>query len=198
MGQRLVIQIEEYGEPLANAYYHWSAYTECAADMTNDVLGYLNDANKDFTARQKAVWALYKTGARFAPDELAFMAAENIDKKEFEFAFDGVEADRNSGLLCVSYKGMVESEDWAECLVSVDVATGEIYFSVYSEESREDFEEYNKDIKVDELPTFDLLPFYGELRADEWDTFYANIKRLIRNNYAVKSSDGKTICSFIC
>lgn len=34
MGQSLNIEIWNNGEVLANAYYHWSAYTESAAKIT--------------------------------------------------------------------------------------------------------------------------------------------------------------------
>lgn len=197
MGQRLVIQIEENGEALANAYYHWSAYTESAADMTNDVINYLDDADKSFTPHKKAVWALYKTGARFAPAEHELMANEGISEDEFSFAFDDVKADRTDGLISVSDKGMKESEDWAEGMATIDIVTGEIYFNVYCEESREDFKKYNEDIDIDYLPILDI-PSYGEMQADEWDTFYSKLKRVIRNSYAAKSSSGKTIYAFIC
>lgn len=33
MGQRLNIEIWKDGKVLANAYYHWSAYSVCAVDL---------------------------------------------------------------------------------------------------------------------------------------------------------------------
>ena len=38
MGQRLNIEITKAGTPLANSYYHWSAYTASAANLADDVI----------------------------------------------------------------------------------------------------------------------------------------------------------------
>ena len=39
MGQRLNIEIMSGEKVLANAYYHWSAYTASAAELTKIILG---------------------------------------------------------------------------------------------------------------------------------------------------------------
>ena len=71
MGQRLVVQIEDCGKQLANAYYHWSAYTESALEITNDVIQTLNEIAINKTNIERAVHALYKTGARFSDLEVS-------------------------------------------------------------------------------------------------------------------------------
>lgn len=198
MGQRLVIQITENGDPLANAYYHWSAYTETAAEMTNDVIGYLDVADKKFTPKQKAVWALMQTGARFAPDELAFMKEENINKDEYSFAFDDKEADRNSGLLCVSEKGIDQNVFWEEGRTEIDVADGTIYFGVMGVETTESMKEYYNDFDVDSQPILDGVPDDLEFYADGWDKFYTKLKRLTKTGYCAVSPDKEIVYSFIC
>ena len=43
MGQRLNVEIWNNGEVLANAYYHWSAYTESAAHIVDKALNYIKN-----------------------------------------------------------------------------------------------------------------------------------------------------------
>lgn len=38
MGQRLNIEIVKNGEILANAYYHWSGFSNCAIDLTEKII----------------------------------------------------------------------------------------------------------------------------------------------------------------
>ena len=48
MGQRLVIEIKEGDTVLANAYYHWSGYTETSLNLLNEVMnkGIFNNDKK--------------------------------------------------------------------------------------------------------------------------------------------------------
>ena len=64
MGQRLIITIVENGKALANAYYHWSAYTKAAMMLTEDVLLAISNYKKTMTNNKLiAIRALEKTGA---------------------------------------------------------------------------------------------------------------------------------------
>ena len=38
MGQRLNIEITKNGNVLANSYYHWSAYSDCALNITTKII----------------------------------------------------------------------------------------------------------------------------------------------------------------
>jgi len=200
MGQRLVIQITENGEPLANAYYHWSAYTCSAAELTNKVLGYLDDADKSFTNKQKAVWALYKTGARFAPDEL-----NRIDKvKPFSFVLDDKQVNRNDGLLCISQDGMEQNIDWEEGRVDIDIVDKEIYFDVISIEDAKDYTAYEATLdeedrgpSIESMPTLDMCEEL-EFTPEEWAKFYTRLMQIhaTRKYYAV-SSDKTTVYTMI-
>ena len=162
MGQRLVIQIEKNGEPLANACYHWSAYTRTAAEMTEQVRGYLDEADKMWSNFKKAVWALYKTGARFNPAETTRINSDYWNKNNFEFVFDGKEADRNTGLLCVTEEGMQENVEWEEGRVDIDIETNEIYFNVMGVETVEDYLAWNDEpdaLKPDNMPVLDASEY---------------------------------------
>ena len=177
MGQRLVVKITDNGRELANAYYHWSAYTGSSLNIANDII---NDfiANEDtvtLTKQQQAVRLLFHTGARFYPKEIEWMEEENIDKDQFDFAFDDVEADRNSGLLSVSQKGMKESDDWAEGNVEIDITTGEILFDVYYADSMEDFD-YEDIEDINRVPQINLE---HELSMANWNEFYNSIRDVL-------------------
>lgn len=38
MGQRLNIEIVKNGEVLANSYYHWSGFSDCAVNLTEKII----------------------------------------------------------------------------------------------------------------------------------------------------------------
>lgn len=39
MGQRLNIEMKTKGKVVANCYYHWSAYTMTALQLTKEIIG---------------------------------------------------------------------------------------------------------------------------------------------------------------
>ena len=43
MGQRLNLEIRKKGKPLANAYYHWSAYTGSSYALVEQACMYIQD-----------------------------------------------------------------------------------------------------------------------------------------------------------
>lgn len=197
MGQRLVIQIEKNEEALANAYYHWSAYTESAIELTNEVLDFLEESEKNSDI-EKAVEALYKTGARFAPNELANMTKEGIDKSVFSFAIDDVPANRNDGLISVSKNGMNESLDWSEGTVYIDIDTGDIGFGVICSEPIEDWRRWRidskEDIDIDKLQILEINDDF-EFTPEAWNNFCNQIKSL--DGYYGISPDKKTVYDII-
>ena len=210
MGQRLVIQLEENGNPLANAYYHWSAYTESAIDLINDVIEYLNDApTKDGTFisfnegnKFKATWALFMTGARFNDDEVREMQNVNVNMQDFRFVFDGTEVDRNKGLLFVTEKGMEDTIGWAESIVYVDIVTGDIDFGVMWSENTEDYVERmtydGESPAIDDFPVLNC-PEYPNYFDDSWNQFSNNVKHILsQHQYCAVSENRSTIYEFIC
>lgn len=77
MGQRLNISMELNGEVVANAYYHWSAYTRSAAYIVNSICDVWHELKKespsdlDFACR-----LLHETGAGFNEDEIGRIRAQ--------------------------------------------------------------------------------------------------------------------------
>ena len=71
MGQRLNIEIWDKGQVLANAYYHWSAYTLLALKLIEKIITNVDNLVECDNDRLKAVWLLQLTGAGLTQDELS-------------------------------------------------------------------------------------------------------------------------------
>ena len=62
MGQRLNIEIKSGEEIIANAYYHWAAYSESAYELTRLIVDEFDNV-KDLDKFGQAIVLLQKTGA---------------------------------------------------------------------------------------------------------------------------------------
>ena len=122
MGQRLNIQIEmdipNSGEPkvLANAYYHWSGYTSPAYELVKYIAdSHYCDEDCTFTDPvEKAIRLLEATGAGLTEDEFTEEYPESKYKKA---------TSRNNGLIAISEKGMLETQNWEEAIVIINLST---------------------------------------------------------------------------
>ena len=73
MGQRLNVEILNKGTLMANAYYHWSAYTSSSLDIIEQILKSSKDAFEKKGIRNifdAAIDMLESTGAKLTHDEL--------------------------------------------------------------------------------------------------------------------------------
>lgn len=99
MGQRLNIEIFNKGQILANAYYHWSAYTVASLELVQKVLDAYSTFPAEPSDRQKAVLALQATGAGLPKDERETIFAKDlVDLTEFR--------GRDEGIIAVSPKNI--------------------------------------------------------------------------------------------
>ncbi len=210
MGQRLVIQIKDGDTKLANAYYHWSGYTSSASGLVNRVLLSLYvDVNPAFTDIQKAVWALYKTGARMNDIEKAAAEKENYDFEPISFIFDGADVNRNDGLLAVSQEGQIDNVNAEEMHVDIDIQSREVYFGVIDMIPIEDYikecEYQTKNQTETYFPSIDKLPIlkcsdlpYISLNDGEWTDFYNQIWWLIKHkDYVALMPSKDYVVSFV-
>lgn len=158
MGQRLNIEIISDGNTIANAYYHWSAYTHSAFELTKVVCETVCDLMDTLPPLELAIAALEATGAGINEKE-----AERIAKDErFSKLLFKPCMDRNTGLLAVTPRGIAETEDWMEGRVSIDFDTEKVYFDVLNYYSEEEFEdEFSEDIRGGE--------WLRELDKVKWD-----------------------------
>ena len=73
MGQRLNVEILYDGTLMANAYYHWSAYTSSSLDIVEQILKSSKDAFEKKGTREifdTAIDMLESTGAKLTHDDL--------------------------------------------------------------------------------------------------------------------------------
>lgn len=174
MGQRLVVEIrktEKDGDgfrTLAAAYYHWSAYTEDAIDLTLFLIDKYNELREKYTDDlELAVRMLEASGAGLYPEEKFFIEQANM---LLNFDIQDCE-NRNKGLLSVTERGIRGLRRWEEGRVVIDIGTQEIDFQVYYEYSEEEFRDeccFDEEHLYDDL---EVIPF-DMGRPFKFDDFY--------------------------
>lgn len=140
MGQRLNIEIWNNGKVLANAYYHWSAYSKSAAELTREIIYFISDvkANNDIL---KAIKLLEKTGARMNKEEAN--RANGIE--ELTGILFNTDADRNDGLISVTEEGINDTRNWQEGALYIYLDEERIKFDVIYKSKRWEWEKEQKE-----------------------------------------------------
>ena len=166
MGQRLNIEIMSGEKVLANAYYHWSAYTASAAELTKIILKTHVDAEEPLI--YQAIHLLEATGAGVPGYERDCIIRHEILPKEEIDHFQPC-IDRNRGLIAITEEGIRDTRAWEEGRVTIHLDSKTVDFCVFFAIDPAEFEEdYGR--QVEELPAFDqkteAIPF------DEFYTFY--------------------------
>lgn len=138
MGQRLNIEIQKNNRTLANAYYHWSAYSSSACEITEQIVNYINSNQQNSDDVLYAIRILEHTGAGLTdnfPSELKM--AQNMFPNESFQECKG----RNFGLLSITDDGIKETRSWEEGRVTINLDNKTINFEVYWEydPNEEDF-----------------------------------------------------------
>lgn len=127
MGQRLNIEFYVDGKCLVNCYYHWSAYTETALDMTKEILQLMNikpfqKLNDIKLNKMYFVNLLRFTGSCLVIQNTDDMFTENhIDYGTY----------RDFGLIGVTEKDMQRTRAWQEGIVIFDMDNKTINFGVF-------------------------------------------------------------------
>lgn len=149
MGQRLNFEVCYDGEVLANAYYHWSAYTSSSLCILENVIeAYKN--RTEINPLRVAVEILQATGA--GVDDME----KNRIRMDKSGKFDGIKfrdaVDRNEGLLAVTPEGIEDTRRWEEGRITVDISTEEFRFDVMWIENNEEYEECREPGDAEKLP----------------------------------------------
>ena len=136
MGQRLNIEMKTKGKVVANCYYHWSAYTRSALQLTKEIISNF-DSIQDNDDVKRAVKLLESTGAGYS--------------------------DRNDGLIATSEEEMKNTRYWEEGRVTIDMDNKtfdfNVFFTGYDEEDTKDvLEEYPDVVRYDDFP-LENIPF---------------------------------------
>lgn len=174
MGQRLNIEIEKNNKTLANAYYHWGAYSDSACELTQLIVNYINNNPQDCDDVLYAIRILEHTGAGLtdnSPSELE-TAQEMFPNEKFEEC-----KGRNYGLLAISDEGIKATRDWEEERVTINLDNKTINFDVYWEydPTEEDY--------------YDIKPQFEKLGLDLDNLKFTELDELAEQvNFAKDSS----------
>lgn len=166
MGQRLNIEIMSGEKTLANAYYHWSAYTASAVELTKIILETPVDETEPLI--WQAIHLLEATGAGVPGYERdSIIQNEILPADEISCLQPCI--DRNRGLIAITEEGIRDTRAWEEGRVTIHLDSKTVDFCVFCAIDPAEFEEdYGR--QVEELPAFDqkteAIPF------DEFYTFY--------------------------
>ena len=162
MGQRLVINITDaYGKWLANAYYHWDAYTVPAIELAINIIktqmlfNTLNEFN-NIPLKKKAIFLLESTGAGITPVDFHLKQYPDI----------WIPAkNRNEGLIQVTEESMKDAYFWKEGTIDIDISKKLINFNVFHEYSKEEILELINEcnvITIDNVIDIDIPNDYIE------------------------------------
>lgn len=154
MGQRLNIEIVENGECLANAYYHWSAYTSSAFELAKQIIEAIPTVNEKIPV-MKAIRLLEVTGAKLEEGEIEY-AKSMLLGDEFD-----TDANRNDGLIAISKKGIDETRKWKEYALYIYLDENRMKFDVLQKtpfwEFAKNEEKYNeRNVKITDIPMYDI------------------------------------------
>lgn len=186
MGQRLNIEVRYDGEPVANAYYHWSAYTSSSLNL----LGQVIEAYRSRTEINKlkvAVEILQATGAGINEEEKENIAKDTTGRFN-NISFQDCD-NRNTGLLSVTEQGMEETRKWEEGRVTVDIGTEEFTFDVMIIMDNADFEDCWES-SADQLPDAQI-DFTEACKFSDFEKFQ---KTIVDNPNGVRLDDDTVLC----
>lgn len=152
MGQRLNIQIQRGETILANAYYHWSAYTGSALALLEMIHEKWDELSTEENDVIRAVRLLESTRAGLTQKELF-----NVDILGQGFVPGNVEVNRNDGLIAVSPEGIAETNDWAEGGAIIDLDDAMVSFDVFYayHDRKHILSDYEED-EIADLPELDF------------------------------------------
>lgn len=172
MGQRLNIEITDNGNVLANAYYHWSGYTDSAIYLTSEIIKQMKFTQFIQDKGVKAIALLEHTGAGMNEEEMK--KAKELYNRPFNPA-----SDRNGGLISVSPEGIEDTRRWEEARVTIDLTAERVDFEAIVRMSEEEYvDEWEG--KLEGVETIDID--IHEMRYSELDT----LAELIKNNPTFK------------
>lgn len=148
MDQRLNLEVRYNGELLANAYYHWSAYTNRSINLLGTVIDAYKQT-KEINPLKIAVDILQATGAGVDESE-----QERI-KRDKSGKFEGIDfhesIDRNRGFISVTEEGMSNTRTWEESRVTVDIDLEIFIFSVMWQVGIEELDDFGIDLSVEDI-----------------------------------------------
>ena len=153
MGERLNIEIHRGDRVLANAYYHWSAYTQSALELTQEVVSAIDDVEETDLIIQ-AVRLLEATEAGMSEEE-----KERVNQKVDASIFENC-INRNRGLISITEEGIRETRLWQDSRVIIDLDEKMIEFDVCCIDELEAYEN-DEELYEEKKEEFDSYPTYN-------------------------------------
>ena len=190
MGQRLNVEIVSNGKLLANAYYHWDAYTGLSLQRTDDILNKLNEIKEPIKDDlDLAIKLLESTGAGIHPIERNHILADPELSKYLPIN-DCV--DRNEGVLSITQEGMQNTRHWEEGRVIIDIGKRTIIFRIYWVLTKEEYLDDYYDLEhYEQLPTIDY-DIRKEIPFDEFEEL-KNLYTSTIDTYGFKRPDESVV-----
>lgn len=169
MGQRLNIEMVANGESLVNVYFHWSAYTDEALSIlqeiieTQEKIDILNEI-KNMPLDKKAIYLLISIGASITPEDMRLNKYPDIWIKA---------TNRNEGLINISEEQKEICRTWEEGRITIDIVEKTFEFNVFFEFSKEEAEE----ISETKLNLLKILPIETSGSYEDFEKFKENLEK---------------------
>ena len=166
MGQRLNVEMIANGKSLVNAYFHWSAYTDEALSILQEIIETqekidILDEIKNMPLDKKAIYLLISIGAGITPEDMRLNKYPDIWIKAIN---------RNEGLINISEEQKEVCRTWEEGRITIDIVEKTFEFDVFFTFSKEEAEE----ISETKLNLLKILPI-------ETSGSYKDFKKLKEN-----------------
>lgn len=196
MGQRLNIEIWNDGKVLANAYYHWEAYTKSSANIVQHLLQNI-EGNKEFDNELLyAVRLLETTGAKLTNEEKIY--ARKLPELKEE-TFDDATS-RDDGLIAITNDGIQNTRFWEEGYVRIHLDVELVDFNVFFKETTWEWAKNKKEYDEIENPNYKDLPLIDVLFSHiKFNNFNEIVSNYFNNEYEefITKIDPITVFSII-
>ena len=181
MGQRLNIQFEDNTGVLANAYYHWSGYTNSSMLLTDKIISSDLIDDTSISNKVKAVKLLELTGAGLTRDEF---------NDDFPSHLYKAASTRAEGLIAISKEGIEETQSWEEVRVTINLDTQQIHLDIYWDVDSDDYDPEDI-IKQDEV-TYDSELNYEDVSFEKFPELYKEFELNYNNGkYIVNTPESR-------
>lgn len=199
MGQRLILDVFEDvstdEKPIANIYYHWSAYTLSAMEEAIQFLWKYEtslETDPDLTLRQRLYKIIDGNGGGFSKSHIQTELNTYPELKDVYIERDSWS--RNQGLIAFSEDDQVDNNNWGEGFAVIDLKTRKInispMFDIY------DDDDFDNDIAQDTLAyaanDFDDIESPVET-LDDWHEAIASLASIDAHSWSLLTKDWLTI-----
>jgi hypothetical protein len=170
MGERLNIEIHNKGKVLANCYYHWSGYSNSAAQLAQEIIHNIGKIENTGSDLLYAVKLLESTGGGLTEREIEH--AKTLDDfNDYKFAeCEG----RNNGLIAISKDEIQNTRSWQEHALYIYLDENRMSFKVFWSKDKWDWEkerkeDFDEEVKAKDLEKVDIN--FDDIKFSDIDSF---------------------------